>query len=321
MTTILAKSIVSISKGQGVKIQPLADSGSSASIISLELAIKLDLEREDPGNTKLTDASGANMDVTAVATVAVREMEGIPSCFQVLVSTSVGKDEMVVGIDNLKTLHILHQNFPKTIPEYRRTYMGNHVFLHMPVEKDEEEECEKERASGILLYLEDRIDNNNMDNRIKNLEKFPVVIQDVLNRYSNVFDTTIKKTMKVPDAELNLVDGYRPTSCYTCRPTPLHYMETADKLLADLMAQGVIKEAGDTRSEWCIPAHFVIKPNRVPLALRLVCDFTNLNSYLIRDQPATFPTGDDIRKQLGSDYKVWTTIDCLSAYCQVKIRP
>ena len=212
MTTILAKSIVSMSKGQGVKIQALADSGSSASIISLELAIKLDLEREDPGNTKLTDASGANMDVTAVATVAVREMEGIPSCFQVLVSTSVGKDEMVVGIDDLKT----YTFFTKTsIPEYRRTYMGKHVCLQMPVEKDEEKECEKERASGVLLYLEDRFNNNNMDNRIKNLEKFPVVIQDVLNRYSNVFNTTIKKTMKVPDAELNLVDGYRPTRCYT----------------------------------------------------------------------------------------------------------
>ena len=261
------------------------------------------------------------MDVTAVATVAVRETEGISSCFQVLVSKDIGNDELVGGIDELKTLHILHQDFPKTIPEYRRTYMGNHVCLHMPVVKDEEKECEKERASGVLLYLEDRFDNNNMDNRIKNLEKFPVIIQDVLNRYSNVFDTSIKKTMNVPDAELNLVDGYRPTRCYTCRPTPLHYMETADKLLADLMTQGVIEEAGDTRSEWCSPAHFVPKPNRVPLALRLVCDFTNLNSYLTRDQPATFPTGDDIRKQLGSDCKVWACIDCLSAYYQVKIRP
>ena len=122
------------------------------------------------------------------------------------------------------------------------------------------------------------------------------MIQDVLSKYSNVFDTTIKKTMNIPDAELNLVDGYRPTRCYTCRPTPLHFMETADKLLADLVAQGVIEEAGDTRSEWCSPAHFVPKLHRVPLALCLVCDFTNLNSYLIRDQPATFPTGDDISR-------------------------
>ena len=82
-------------------------------------------------------------------------------------------------------------------------------------------------------------------------------------------------------------------------------METADKLIVDLMAQGVIEEAGDTRSEWGSPAHFVQKAGRVPLAVRLVCDFTNLNSYLTRDQPATFPTGDDIRKQLGAECQVW----------------
>ena len=39
-------------------------------------------------------------------------------------------------------------------------------------------------------------------------------------------------------------------------------METADKLLADLMAQGVIEEATDTKSEWWSPAHFVkIRPS------------------------------------------------------------
>ena len=48
-----------------------------------------------------------------------------------------------------------------------------------------------------------------MDNRIKNLEKFPVVIQEVLSRYSNVFDTTIKKTMNIPEAELNGVQTYK----------------------------------------------------------------------------------------------------------------
>ena len=259
------------------------------------------------------------MDVSAVASVAVREMTVIPSCFQVLISRDIGKNDMVIGIDELKTLHILHQDFPKTLPEFGRAYSGNHVHLHMPVVKDDEVECERERASGVLLYLEDSL--YIVDNRIKNLEKFPVVIQEVLSKYCNVFDTTINKTMNIPDAELNLVDGYKPTRCYTCRPTPLHYMEMADKLIADLMAQGVIEEAGDTRSEWCSPAHFVQKVGRVPLALCLVCDVTNLNSYLTRDQPATFPTGDDIRKQLGAECQVWACIDALSAYYQVKIRP
>ena len=199
----------------------------------------------------------------------------------------------------LSLLHILHDDFTRTQPDFRRAYEGNHVCLHIPAEKDEEKECEQKRASGILLYLEDRLDKE--DNRNKGPEDFPPAIRSILSNYSNVFDTSIRKTMNIPDAQLNLVEGYRPTRCYTCRPTPLHYTETADRLLADLMAQGVVEEAGDTKSEWCSPAHFGAKPNRVPLSLRLVCDFTGLNSYLTHDQPATFPTGDDIRMQLGPE--------------------
>ena len=81
MDTILAKNIVSMSGGKGLRIKALVDSGSSASIISLELAIKLGLEKEDPGLTKLEDTSGSSMDVTAVASLAVRELAGIPSYF------------------------------------------------------------------------------------------------------------------------------------------------------------------------------------------------------------------------------------------------
>ena len=109
----------------------------------------------------------------------------------------------MVGINELKTLHILHADFPRTLPEFRRAYEGNHVCLHILAKKHEDIECEKERASGVLLYLEDRFDKQ--DNRIKGLEGFPPAVQSVLSKYSNVFNTSIRKTMKFPDAELNLV--------------------------------------------------------------------------------------------------------------------
>ena len=96
-------------------------------------------------------------------------------------------------------------------------------------------------------------------------------------------------------------------------------MEIADRLLADLMALGVVEEARDTKSEWCSPAHLVARTNRAPLALRLVCDFTGLNSYLPCDQPATFPLGDNIRKLLGPECRVWACVYTLLAYYQVKI--
>ena len=91
-------------------------------------------------------------------------------------------------------------------------------------------------------------------------------------------------------------------------------METAEKLIADLIGQGISEESGDTRTEWVSPAHFVEKPKRVPLALRLVVDYMGLNRHLVRDQATTFPTSGDIRQKLGQDCNVWLTADALVAY-------
>ena len=42
------------------------------------------------------------------------------------------------------------------------------------------------------------------------------------------------------------------------------------------------------------------------MALRLVIDFSHLNSCLIRDQPQVFPMGEEIRQQLGPECVVRT---------------
>ena len=50
----------------------------------------------------------------------VQEDHGLPHKIQVLVSKDLGKDELVVGQEDLKDLNILHTDFPKTLPEWRR---------------------------------------------------------------------------------------------------------------------------------------------------------------------------------------------------------
>ena len=73
MDSFVAKDLVSMSAGGEVmRVQALVDSGSSASIISLDLARQLGLEGEGEGSAKLEDVSGTRMDVTAIASVAVR---------------------------------------------------------------------------------------------------------------------------------------------------------------------------------------------------------------------------------------------------------
>ena len=50
----------------------------------------------------------------------VLEEHVIPHKIKVLVSKDLGKNELVVGVEDLKDIGILHREFPKTLPEGRR---------------------------------------------------------------------------------------------------------------------------------------------------------------------------------------------------------
>ena len=180
---------------------------------------------------------------------------------------------------------------------------------------------QRDRARGVLLYLEERYEA--VDEKITNFDSFPEEKKVVLDKYIDVIDTNLRKSMNLEPVQLKVREGSKPYLCFSCRPTPAHYRETAKKFVPDLLDQRVIQRYGASRSEYCTPAHFVEKPGRVPLALRLVVDLTRLNKQLIRDQPQVFPTGKEIRQQLVSDCKVWIcmeSMDALAAYFQIKVR-
>ena len=86
-----------------------------------------------------------------------------------------------------------------------------------------------------------------------------------------------------------------------------------------MLDQNIIGYSGDRRSEWCAQAHFVEKPNRTLLALRLVVDFLYINSCPIRDQAQLFPTGEEIRQQLDPECCCLAIADALSAYYQIDV--
>ena len=55
--------------------------------------------------------------------------------------------------------------------------------------------------------------------------------------------------MNVKPVLLNTKEDTIQVSRHSCRPTPAHYRETADKLLEDLLFQNTIGHARDQRSE------------------------------------------------------------------------
>ena len=103
----------------------------------------------------------------------------------------------------------------------------------------------------------------------------------VLDKYIHLFDTKLRKSMNMEPVQLIVWEGTKPYAFFLCRPTPAHYRETGRKFEQDLLDQLIIERCRDSRSKWCALAHFVEKPGRVPLALRLVVDFTRLNERLI----------------------------------------
>ena len=115
-------------KREQLKVDALVDLGCSVLILSYDLSVKLELEAEMLGN-----ASGIAMDISGKAVLKVRQQQGIRTEIRIIISKSLGKEEMVVGLADLKSLNLLHKDFPRPcqasggrascakISEWRRT--------------------------------------------------------------------------------------------------------------------------------------------------------------------------------------------------------
>ena len=227
----------------------------------------------------------------------------------------------MVGLEDLKTLNILHKEFPRTLPEQRKRWWQKRerynsiIGEHWEQVMDKEEE--RKKARGVLLYLEEK--NEKLDKKVANFDNFPEKMREVLDKYKDVFDSRLRKSMKVKPVLLNVRKGSKPSSCLTSQPSPAQYWSTSKKRVANLLKLNIIVYTGDQRSEWCAQAHLVEKAVGVLLAPRLLVDYTSLNSCLIRDQAQVFPTGEEMRQQLGKECKVWATSDALAVYYQREV--
>ena len=161
----------------------------------------------------------------------VQEDDGLPLKINVLISRSLGKEELVLGLSDLKDMNILHKDFPRTLPEFRRsakfskpsqynTMRGDQWFEQ---EQQKEVREERQRARGVLLYLEERYEQ--VDEKITWFDSFPEEMKVILDKYIGVFDTKLRKSMNVEPVQLNVKEGSKPYACFSCRPTPAHYRE------------------------------------------------------------------------------------------------
>ena len=204
------------------------------------------MTKYDKGKATLKDGSHNYMDVSGIGSIMVQEKEGLPLKIKVLISKSLGEEELVIGLSDLKDMHILHKDFSRTLPEFRietkyskpsqyNTMRGDQWFEQ---EQQREARGGRERARGVLLYVEERYEQ--VDEKITGFDSYPEEIKVILDKYINVFDTKLRKSMNVEPVQLNVKEGSKPYACFSCRPTPVHYRETGAKLVQDLLDKQII---------------------------------------------------------------------------------
>ena len=115
----------------------------------------------EKGDATFKDASHKHMDVSGRVEIMVQEEHGIPYKIRVMVSKDLGQNEVVVGLEDLKDIGILDRELPKTLLERRREgakqFNVQYKSIRVVQWNEQMEVKEKrERARGVLLYLEER---------------------------------------------------------------------------------------------------------------------------------------------------------------------
>ena len=143
--------------------------------------------------------------------------------------------------------------------------------------------------------------------RIRNslIKLFPDVLTDILPdsaKTGPLMKIHLKRGEKVP---------FRVT---TARAIPLHWVEKAERCVNKLLnAKSIAPQ--DAPTEWCAPGFFVLKPDG---ELRLVVDYTGLNSYVERPTHV-FPSTSEIIAGIDPKSRYFAKLDALSGYHQVPL--
>ena len=125
------------------------------------------------------------------------------------------------------------------------------------------------------------------------------------------------KTMKGGPMSIKMRDvQIKPTFTSTARKCPYAFENLVKAKLEEDEALGIIEKVpiGEV-TEWCSPAHFVMKPNG---GVRSVVDLQGLNEYVQRPIHP-FPVARDIIANIPSGTNWFAVFDCKHGYWQIEL--
>ena len=138
----------------------------------------------------------------------------------------------------------------------------------------------------------------------------------VLREFPSVFRDTISENPMVgPPVHIHLKDNAIPFRVSVARQVPLRFQEKADVAIQQLLDAKIIAKCTNPTT-WCSPGFFVVKGDGQ--SIRLVTDYTKLNSYVQRPVHP-FPSVIDILRAIPSTAKFFAKFDAVNGYFQIPL--
>ena len=237
----------------------------------------------------LTIASGDKIKVLGYIDLQCSTVQGSSTMIQALVVEDC-EDDVLLSWHDLVALGSIPDTFP----------------FPFKIHEIHNEWC-KVLASGLLKDNDEMLDAEIAAAKDSIQKQFRDVMNDSLH------GSVIKcEPMKISlDENLEIV----PLKVWQARPVPLHHVDSAKRLIKELVDTGVI-EPVDWPTAWVSPAHFVAKQGTTDV--RLVTDFSHLNRYIKR--PAhPFMTGQEILRTIDPRSKFFAKLDLVKGYYQVEL--
>ena len=257
----------------------MPDSGATCTIISKSLIDANNIRYKRGRDADITVADGGSIPVIGTVELEAKYLDKHMAKFKALICDNLASADILLGWQQCVQLSILSPQFPLPIDQ---------ASAHS-AEASSDPEC-------ILLER-------------KMLQEFPDVLCDELQG----------KTIKNATMTINVKkdDKTPPLRVCTPRAVPIHHKEEAQKVIDNLIKEGIIERVPPNEpAEWCSPAFFVPKPNST--AVRLVTDYRVLNSLVVR-APKPFASTKEIIRNLSPNSKCFAKLDAVNGYYQIPL--
>ena len=223
--------------GAAVQIVAVCDPGATASLLSLSKANNLDCQQREARGIVISTANGASLDVRSQCEIWMNTNNQKRRLVHVYVVADLSQD-MLISADDCEALGLLLRNWPNHGPgdaTYSKLYQANSV-----------ETAQKQENEGrvYLTELQERLWLDTGDiTCIPNMQNIPENLQKMIQEFWDVFSDSIgDRPMDVPPVKLTVDESVpKPAKTMTCRAIPLHWQDSGECILTDLLQAGIVK--------------------------------------------------------------------------------